>query len=816
VRLCRVFVTNLRVLKSREKQSEILQDLLSDVQQVNTSCCQGSLHLPELLSANLVVALLESEYFALVLEYCRSDSSLVDEELVKNDVLSFIDDAVFSDYDNGNRAKAAMKCQDIVGPAFPAIQHGLADMRRYLDAVHFITTVLYEGRPNRPIRPNDLREQLQFDTIESILHDKPVSVLCGCPQWQDITYTVSANETLRSAGSTGQLLAEPEREMPVLPGGAIFHLATILGLEDENAALAVKCRVIHYAMSIGIHGAAAAVCRTLVGPDTAEFEDDAVALAKLGAVAQVVCEGDYTDLETKYELSRATFVKFSGRLEISNTSIFTKIAATLTSLDQQRSRHNRDTLSYNHEKQKNRLSRPLSRLQRHILAEYNADVHGLFSDLITQTSNGMVHDSLMNALSRFVIYWCVSDSKMRREHIVMSEKNNTIENWALGCSLILHIPSRLTAGNCVHELQKIVADQASMVSSEARFRKDDICVPNPDIVARMIHRGYSEAAARRAVIMTQNAGYDEALRWAFAHTHEQDFNEPILVVRDMSRLFVDEGAIQMLQKCLHATQSWVDDAVAMERLCSFFLRQHGELGISLSQAPIQESAVLHTPQNTSETHVPKLNHTTPATKLSTVPPKRPTPKLPVLAMVATKPSPSKSRSGDNSLQSQNQLDAKPSRAPTAAVPIAAMHESRLPRNGTSEASPSKPRSPVDAKFPSRLASPRDAGDARLALLKRGQEALSKRRTNGETPDRMKLIANGRELLRKSRASKVSPDGIVTQTAQRPSPKIPATFSQGIQAHQEPPVQIGSIEDTAEAIDSNSEGSGWDFDNFDNI
>ena len=803
------------------------------------SCCRGSLPLPELLATNLVVTLLESEYFALIVQFSQHDSSLVDHELVKSKVLSFIDDAVFLDNENGNRVKAAMKCQDIIGPAFPEIQPGLADMRRYLDAVHFIATVIYEGRPNQSIRPSDLRNQLPFDAIESIVRDKPHSILCGCPQWQDAAYAVSANETLRSQICIAQPHSEPRGELPVIPGGAIFHLATILGLADEHAAVAVKCRVIHYALSIGLYGAAAAVCRTFITPDVAKMEGDAISLAKLGAVAQVVDVLSYDDLETKHELCRMAFVKFSGRLEIWNSSSFARIAENITTLDQQRNRHN-SQLRHFQEKQNTLLSRPLSRLQKHILLEYNADVHGLFSDLLNQTSNGMVHDSLMNALSRFVIYWCVADSKTLRNRVVMSEKNDAIENWALGCSLILHIPSKLTAGHCVHELQKVASDQASLVSSEPRFGKDLIHVPDSDIVARMVHRGYSETAARRAAVMTQNAGYNEALGWAFAHASESYFDEPIVVVLDQNRRFIDEGAIKMLHQCLHATESWVDDTIAMQSLREFLVRQHGNAGASWPQISPKEAAINHTGKEMYTTNVNESSRIT--TKLTRAPPKPPAPKQESrLARNGTPEASSKSAASPAAPKQQLRLvsNGTAEASPAAAKPLMVpKQESHLTRNGTSEASPkatrsliapkqeshlerigaseassSEPCGPVAAKFPSRLASPR-TGEARLALLRRGQEALSKRRTQGEVPDRTKLIANGRELLQKSRSSKIASGGILVRPPQPPILQNVAAAPPTMTTNQPAPGHTGSL--AKEATDSSIDDSGWDFDNFDEM
>jgi len=815
IRLCRLFVSNLRFLKTKEDPSVLLQDLLLDVQQVNMCCCQGVLSLPQLLTENLVLSLLEAQYFNLLVRYGQSDACFVDQELLKGVVLAFVDNAVFSDNDSVNPVKAAMKCQDIVGAAFPEIRAGLTDMRRYLDAVHFITTVIYDGRPNRPIRPSDLRKQLPFDAVESILHDKPESIVCGCPQWRDVDYATSANESLRSAGSTRHRQDESQNDMPALPGGAIFHLATILGLHDQNAALAVKCRVIHHAVSIGLHGAAAAVCRTLSATDGTGVEDEAATLAKLGAVAEIAGVKAYADQETKHELCRDVFFRVTGRLELSNTDSFTRIATILAGLEHERSRHNPVSQGWTPERRKRLLSRPLSRLQHQIMAEYNADVHGLFADLINQTSYGVVHDALMNALSRFVIYWCISDSKMLRHRIVRNEKNDAMENWSLGCSLILHIPSRLTAGNCVHELQKIAADQASFVSGEACFGKDYVCLPDQDIVARMIHRGYTETAARRAAVMTKNAGYNEALGWAFAHANDSNFNEPIVVVRDQNRLFIDDDAIQTFQKYLHATESWLEDSTAMERLCSFLLRQHGDGKVSLAEQAPSGRAAAKAPPKPSQLPAPKPVQKPPVAEKVNVHPKTTVSKLVTpVAKVPPRPKPTvvTSLESPRSLDAAHQNGSKQTPRPSPVV----QDQRQQMRKDSPGGSSSKPTSPVAAKFPSRLASPRDGDETRLALLKRGQEALTKRRMSGEVPDRTRLIANGRELLRKSRIPTDTSNGTSARTPRRATPRNEETASLPLPANRELPVQNGSAKNTKQPRESTSDASGWNFDEFDDM
>eukprot|EP00429_Kryptoperidinium_foliaceum_P016171 CAMPEP_0176031040 /NCGR_PEP_ID=MMETSP0120_2-20121206/15292_1 /TAXON_ID=160619 /ORGANISM="Kryptoperidinium foliaceum, Strain CCMP 1326" /LENGTH=188 /DNA_ID=CAMNT_0017364317 /DNA_START=24 /DNA_END=587 /DNA_ORIENTATION=- len=188
-------------------------------------------------------------------------------------------------------------------------------------------------------------------------------------------------------------------------------------------------------MAGSMPGAAAAICRSLfydaygdVGPSTAS------SLAKLHAVEEVVSDESYDDLETKKELCEMLILQYDDNLEINCSVAFNKVCGISAMLDHRMSRHSREQQHNSKRRREHLLSRPLSRLHQHTLSEYNADMHALIADLINQTSNGAVHDSLMNALSRFVIYWCISDAKMLRHQLNVAEKNDAAENLALGCS----------------------------------------------------------------------------------------------------------------------------------------------------------------------------------------------------------------------------------------------------------------------------------------------------------------------------------------------------------------------------------------------
>merc|ERR1712238_521298 len=197
------------------------------------------------------------------------------------------------------------------------------------------------------------------------------------------------------------------------------------------------------------------------------------------------------------------------------------------------------------------LSRPVARLYNHTFREYNAMIHCLFTDLANQTSQGLVNDSLMDALSRFLMYWCIHDSKSPKSVVYLRDKADFHDNSVSGCALILQIPSNFTGKNCVDELQKIALDQAINIDGKESFDTvNTFVVPNLNVVKKLTERGFGDNEARRAVIMTGNSGYNDALGRAALHTMDPDINGPLFVLKPSNKKYVDQGSVRLLQKIL--------------------------------------------------------------------------------------------------------------------------------------------------------------------------------------------------------------------------------------------------------------------------
>ncbi|KAG7356314.1 hypothetical protein IV203_001000 [Nitzschia inconspicua] len=751
--MCKSFFDTLTRLANDQDKVSLLEDLLSDVEMLSNVCFEGSSDIATTICMSITPQLLNEGDWDLIATYLRWNGPSVDSATVQRMVIDLVDDAVFSELIDGDKISRSIQCQDILGPLLPKARGRLHSMRRYLDASHFISTVLFDGKNVRQISPLEIKELSGLDCIETVLQLVPESVLCGSVQWMDEVFAVEANRALRRAcGSNDALVTESSNgAVPPLPGGAIFHLATILALEDSVAVVAVKCRFIHYAVKCGFHGAAAAVGRTLISAEQKDLQSsNAVILAKLDAIAEVVSEEVYQDLTTKKELCDKALGHLGASLSATASNAFSVILQASSALDVATSRFNQEFRELPRERKEELLSRPLARLYKHIFYEYNSDVYLLFLDLTKQVEQQQVHDSLMNALSRFVFYWCIHDSKTLKSVVDLWEVADAHDNLALGCSLLLQIPSKLTATNCVRELQKIAADQAANVETEERFGRVSLVDPDKHLVRRLVDRGYSENAARRAVVMTGNSGYNEALGWAVMHTMDPDFNEPLAITKAANKLYIDEDSIQLLQKSLFQVSKVLEDPSSRLALLRHIANQYQEAGSSDN-----------TIETTSRTEHAPGKHTA-AELPQDISKKKQT----------VTPPPSARGRTTNGVPSATSRLAKQIIASTPSKPFApAVRVSGTNVSGAGSVSMPKEKSlqmpgsliktnerssqtQVDAKIVVRDAGPSKATQSDLdrdELRKRGQAALVKLRGTTQESNRRRLIEEGRLLLKQSRS-----------------------------------------------------------------
>jgi len=524
--------------------SKVLASLVSDVKELRRLNLFQSVDLGTIFVENLIMPLLNQKQVYLVDEFLSAaPREWVAGENVRNAIVSFVDETVFDDNDvSGEALHAAVTCQELLKRHFPSAQDAFLESRRYLDAAHFIANTLLPGVSSVNMRPEALRKQCPIDIIESLLCDYPMSIILDCEDWADPSWAQEANIHARDLRGRKQALTESKpRPEPVIPGRAIFHLAQLLGLESAFAVVAVKCRVIHHGVAAGLHGASAAICRTLLPINCNHNVDEETRAAIVGAVAKVVTNNDYQDFVTKHELCRVLEEWFAWPLKFRFLRAFDAVHDVAQQKLFEQLLLPRD--GYNG-------LRVVERLFVDTKNEYSANLADLFSTLKKQAEGCRIDDSLLNTLSRFLFYWCIAQSTRPKPYQPSSiEQANVQSIMELASSVLLHSAESEVSAATLHELEGILNDQRH----DAHIQSSLISVsvkPDREIVHRLVGRGYSDNAARRAAIATSNAGFDEALYWAIAHTLDSNLDDPLVFLRQENPAFVDESDARQLKACL--------------------------------------------------------------------------------------------------------------------------------------------------------------------------------------------------------------------------------------------------------------------------
>jgi hypothetical protein len=825
--ICKSFFATATVITSARDEVALFHDLLCDIRSLNEVCFGSSLDISTVVCKHVIPALLQKGYFEIVASYLGSDSTVGDKEKIQYSVLEYIDEAIFSERDDKSRISDAIKCQQVLEPLLDSsLESIFQSNRRYLDASRFVSTVLFDGKLGNPLKPLDFKEMNALDAIEKVLQKVPECIGCGCSQWMDSAYARDANNLLRQAESrTGVILDENQNnalpDLPDLPGGGVFHLATILGLESKTSALVVKCRVIHYALQIGFHGAAASIARTLIyDREFGSYTNLTMDSVILGAIAEVVSTENYLDQMTKKELCQTVLCRFKTKL-LKYSEAFNTILRVSSNLDRITSRFNHDVDSLSSGKKERLLSRPIARLYNHVFHEYNAVIHSLFTDLASQTSHGMVNDSLMNALSRFVMYWCIHDSKTPKSFVDLRDKADFRDNLISGCALILQIPSVFTGENCVDELQKIALDQATSVDGEESFETMNIFVlPDLNLVKKLTDRGFGDNEARRAVIMTGNAGYTDALGWAALHTTDPGVNNPLFILKPTNRKYVEEGSIRLLQKSLTELSRILEDpsyrSAILHQIANRFQVGYKPSDSShyITETKADSQKQKKTVQPVAQKIIRQKNEQRLAEKISRESTKDHTDQENSIVKVD-------STSMDHQKRSVQQRRRPPPPPPRAAiVPVS---KSLTSTTGTVSGGEIAEKSLID----------------REELRKRGQAALNKLRSTKSKPgNRKKLIEEGRTLLLNhtkppsTSSSQPKELGLITPLSSKQIlPQVEKTRRKTVSSR-EPTTQsfISNTDSThqltrstnganvkrvtkIDPTDKNEEDGGWDFDDF---
>jgi hypothetical protein len=392
------------------------------------------------------------------------------------------------------------------------------------------------------------------------------------------------------------LLPDRDRELPVLPGTAVYQLAALLGVEDQCSLLIVKARVAHHAVLGGLFAAAAAVCASMIYESGPLWENPAVAQCIADSVAKVVSVNNYDDIRMKAALCNGVFEHHQSNLSVLDSRAYETVLDSFITLESETNSFRRphettpisptsdgrapgiqgtnmgtaptgsDFLVFRaagmvaktaqtvvrHAHVPTNQSIPGGNLSTHhqavtpssliervyhgILSDYSTDVRHLFWILRGVSTANRVDDPLLLTLGRLVVFWCISDALRLRLQDVSPEPDRADfkDALALGTSLLLHSQDEEVLISCISELRGILKrETTTAVERAAACARPGSVVPDPNIVRSLISRGYSENGARRAAIMTGNESPEVALVWAVSHTLDYGFDDPMVFLASL-------------------------------------------------------------------------------------------------------------------------------------------------------------------------------------------------------------------------------------------------------------------------------------------
>jgi hypothetical protein len=479
-------------------------------------------------------------------------------------LVSLINEVVYAEGDE-ETVHVALLLQDILTRHFPNAQCNVLEIRRSLDAARFINDVILSGTRSRRILPDEISKDFPMDVIDLILSDYPTAIISDCQEWKDTSWAAKANEHFRlydQQTKNSMPVNEISLQLPVLPGRLLFHLSELLGLENTSGNIAIKCLLVRAGLVARLYGAAAAVCRTLfLDVNLASHHSNCVLLA----VASIVTQNDYQDVVTKRELCLSALHLCQCELAIDDLVSFHQILDCL-----ERSELSTKTTQVG---EKGKVPRGLYIVERFVfdtLHEYNSNMYELLSTLRGHFSSCMVDDLLLNAISRFILFFCIAKATRPKHNEPSAMEEASLRLLvALSSSLMVHMTNEELAQSSLQELRAILEEQIVKSHKTVQSFKTPIPIkPDPATVRRLVDRGYSENGSRRAVIGSHNIGFEGAVQWAVTHSLDANFEEPIVILRDARTTFVDEDSSHRLRHVFDLTDKLLFQDVEVEILAS--------------------------------------------------------------------------------------------------------------------------------------------------------------------------------------------------------------------------------------------------------
>ena len=533
--MCDGFCLRIKSISSNEQEeNDVILDFLSDVQEFNDLCFDSILPLDAELKGRLIRNLLRQYSFRALGSISSLKKEWFGDESAEALVSEFVRDAMEPPAHSRDDAtipvqteklRAAIQCQNILGPIFPNLRQEFENSRRYLDVVRFVNDVLncdVGGPTSRgPLRSlSTFQATAPIKIIDSVLAENPTSIIAGLPDWGNAHFSERSNQDIALYFANLDSCEPSEvtfdaSNLPPPPGEYVMQLADMIGF-DKNS-IKVRTMMVKCSSIAGYHGAAASICFLLLrdiflrqqGGDS-NSEDGELEKGLVQAVADLVASDLYTDIRMKKQLCTMA-IQHLGHAQSLGSEIFHAILKLFHVLEAK--------------------SSSLDITNRTGELSPSSDMHELLNVLqfIDVDKDHAANNSLWNHLARNILLGCVSEivQKPVRHDVSIFSIPSLLQ---LGIAILLELESEVSLS--------ILHDVENSFEMETRYLKTSICFKSPSITAdefivqQLRVRGFSTNGARRAAVMTGNKDVNTAMLWAVAHFQDDGFEDPLIFLHN--------------------------------------------------------------------------------------------------------------------------------------------------------------------------------------------------------------------------------------------------------------------------------------------
>jgi len=543
--VCDIFCDTTKRISTSDStgQQDLLFDFVSDVDEFDKRFFSSGIQQSGRLEHNLVAPLLLQHSFTVLQHLLKLRPDWFTLESTHPTVLSFMRDC---DEDN-----AILACQEMLGPILFHNSFEIEYQQRERDAKQF---VLQAMQLDQSLLDKLFSSTTDYSTkpivlIQSLLALRPETILLGCEFWGD---EVGSSNACTDAALyfTSQIRLDERLEkveanhiLPPMPGALVMQLSNIIGLHKPQDLLLVKRCMAKGALRMNLGSAAAAICCSMLCDRAFAIRDNTFwtkeqELQVLECVAAIVKSSSFHDSRIKKDLCTIALQLFS----CTDVPVHKMIVDNMKQLEYELL----STSAIEQVPSNNFYCRSMITIFSNIKQSSQYDLLHLFS-LTCKTTD---ESEKFSGMGKIMLQWAANEALKARDR-----STPLCTSAAANILLVTEMGTRCLSEFMDHEaIPSIMNDILEDYSTSAQATKASI--PNDSITLdsslcqRLSDRGYGRNAARRAVIMTNNKGYSEALTWAIAHFQDDDFDSPMYYLRSDGSVHANQQLIDMTGELL--------------------------------------------------------------------------------------------------------------------------------------------------------------------------------------------------------------------------------------------------------------------------